>query len=80
MAALASTEFTIDGVPYLLESGCEQAIWPKLCDRVIKHLERIGKEAAANQFSEATVVSVTKLCQRNVTFKLTINPQGNKFR
>lgn len=75
----SSAEFTIDNVRYLLASGCERAIWPKLCDRVIKHLERIGKDAAFSQFGEASCVGTTKICNRIETFKLTINPQGNPF-
>lgn len=80
MAKLFSKEFTIDGIPYLLESGCSNDIWPNLCDRVQKDLIRIGKEAAKSMFSEATAVGKTKFGFGVVTFKLTINPQGNNFR
>lgn len=80
MAKQHSTEFTIDDIPYLLESGCEQAIWPIVCERVIKHLQRVGKEAAKNQFSEATVLSATRIKKQLVSFKLTIHPKGNPFR
>ena len=82
MAKLFSEEFVIDEVPYLLESGCEQYIWPNLCDRVKKHLVRIGKEAAKSQFGAATATGTTKFgsCAGVVSFKLTINPQGNPFR
>jgi hypothetical protein len=80
MAKLFSKEFTIDGIPYLLESGCPNDIWPNLCDRVQKDLIRIGKEAAKSMYSEATAVGMTKFGSGLVSFKLTINPQGNNFR
>lgn len=70
------TQFTIDNVPYQLASDCERAIFPKLCDRVIKHLERVGKESAMHMYGQATTTGKTKLCNRLVSFKLTINPQG----
>ena len=70
------TQFNIDGVPYQLASNCEVVIFPKLCDRVIKHLERIGKEAAKGMYGEATCEGKTKMYGRIVSFKLTINPNG----
>ena len=70
------TQFSIDGVPYQLASNCEAAIFPKLCDRVIKHLERIGKEAAKDMYGESNCTGKTKMCNRIVSFKLTINPNG----
>lgn len=70
------TQFSIDGVNYQLASSCEVSIFPKLCDRVIRHLERIGKESAKNMYGEATCVGKTKMCNRLISFKLTINPQG----
>ena len=70
------TQFSIDGVPYQLASNCEAVIFPKLCDRVIRHLERIRKEAAKGMYGEATCEGKTKMCNRIVSFKLTINPNG----
>lgn len=70
------TQFTLDGTEYQISSDCERVIFPKLCDRVVKHLERIGKETAKGMYGEATVSGKTKLCERVVSFKLTINPQG----
>lgn len=81
MAKLFSEEFIIDDVRYLLESGCENHVWPNLCDRVKKHLVRIGKEAAKNQFGTAKAIGTTKFGNAGiVSFKLTINPEGNPFR
>lgn len=70
------TQFSIDGVPYQLASDCEVVIFPKLCDRVFRRLERIGKDAAQNMYVEATCSGKTKMCNRIVSFKLTINPNG----
>ena len=70
------TQFSIDGVPYQLASDCPQALWPSLCDRVFRHLARIGKEAAQSMYGEATVTGKTKMNKQLLSFKLTINPQG----
>ena len=81
MAKQASKEFTIDGVNYLLASDCEKAIWPKLCDRVEKHIMLIGKESAKSMYGcKATTKGCTTMCNREVVFHLTINPEGNPFR
>ena len=44
--SVAHTQFVIDGTTYMLESGCPQEVWPRLCDRVQKELMRTGKESA----------------------------------
>lgn len=80
MAKQASKEFTIDGVKYLLSSDCEKQIWPKLCDRVEKHLILIGSEAAKYICGPASITGKTKMCNSLVSFHLTINPEGNPFR
>ena len=80
MAKQASKEFAIDGVNYLLSSDCEKQIWPKLCDRVEKHLILIGSEAAKCIYGPASVTGKTKMCNSLVSFQLTINPEGNPFR
>lgn len=76
---MTSTEFTIDGVPYLLKSNCEEAVWSTVCDRVIKQLQRIGKEAAKGMYGPASAEGRTMINRKLVSFKLTINPQGNPF-
>lgn len=75
-----STEFTIDGVPYLLKSNCEESVWPIVCDRVIKQLQRIGKEAAEGMYGPASAEGRTMISRRSVSFKLTIHPSGNNFQ
>lgn len=75
---MTSSEFTIDGVPYLLESNCEYRHWSVIHDRVVKYLERVGKATAV--LFEATVEGSTSINKERVSFKLTINPQGNNFR
>lgn len=80
MAAKYSKEFVIDNVSYLLESSCEQRIWPKLCDRVEKELVRIGKEAAKSMYGMAKASGKTRFGNVGlVTFELTIHPTGNTF-
>lgn len=76
---MQSTEFTIDGVLYLLSSSCEQVIWPKLCDRVQKELIRIGKEVSQDIKFTAVVAGTTKMCNREISFYLTTYPKGNSF-
>lgn len=75
---MTSSEFTIDGVPYLLESSCEYRHWSVIRDRVVKFLERAGKGAVV--LSTATVEGTTEINREPVSFKLTINPTGNPFR
>ena len=75
---MTSSEFTIDGVPYLLESSCEYRHWSVIRDRVIKFLERAGKGAVI--LSTATVEGKTEINRELVSFKLTIYPTGNPFR
>ncbi len=71
------TQFKIDGTDYLIESECSQAVFPRLTDKVIRHLERIGKHAAAEMYGhEAVVSSYTKINNELVKFKLTVNPKG----
>lgn len=72
-------QFIIDGTVYQLDSNCRREIWPSLCDRVGKNLERISKEVAKDIVFEATVVGSTNLCHDKVDFRLTINPQGIKL-
>lgn len=74
---MTSAEFTIDGVPYLLESSCEYRQWAVIHDRVVKYLERVGKETSV--LFTATVEGKTTINREDVSFKLTINPQGNPF-
>ena len=75
---MTSSEFTIDGVPYLLESSCEYRHWSVIRDRVVKFLERVGKDAAI--LTTAAVEGTTEINRELVSFKLTINPTGNPFR
>ena len=75
-----SKEFTVDGNRYLLQSVCPQGLWNFLCDRVEKHLIRYGHEAAKSQIGSPLVEGKTKFGSGLVTFKLTLNPEGNTFR
>lgn len=69
--------FQIDNVEYLLESNCQQACWPRLKDKVIRHLERIGKHSAKDMFGHtAKAEGRTSLNNELVKFQLTINPKG----
>lgn len=71
------TTFSIDGTTYLLQSKCSETFWPRLIDRVHKHLERIGKKSAEHMYGQqATTSGGTKLNNVTVFFDLTINPQG----
>lgn len=71
------TLFNIDGTDYLIESKCSQAAWPRLVDKTIRHLERIGKKAAAEMYgNEAVVHSYTRINHELTGFKLTVNPKG----
>lgn len=71
------TSFQIDGVNYLLEGNTSQAIWPRLIDRVHKHLERIGKESASHMYGNTAVAKgYTKVAGVLTPFHLTINPKG----
>lgn len=73
----AHQQFNIDGVDYLIESNCEKADWPRLVDKVIRHLERIGKYAAKDMCGhKATVRGYTRINNRLAKYYLTINPQG----
>lgn len=75
---MTSSEFTIDGVPYLLESSCEYRHWSVVRDRVVKFLERVGKAGAI--LTTATVEGTTEINRETVSFKLTIYPSGNTFQ
>lgn len=75
---MTSSEFTIDGISYLLESSCEYRHWSVIRDRVVKFLERAGKGAVV--LSTATVEGTTEINRELVSFKLTIYPTGNPFR
>ena len=77
---MTSSEFTIDGVPYLLESSCEYRHWSVIRDRVVKYLERVGKETAKSMLFEATVLGTTSINKELASFKLTIHPSGNSFQ
>lgn len=77
---MLSKEFIIDGNRYLLESSCNPVIWSTVCDRVERHLIRVGSEAAKNQFGSPQVEGNTKLGKELISFKLTLNPTGNNFR
>lgn len=72
--------FVIENTTYLIKSeNCQQAVFPRLVDRVQKELIRYGNKAAAEMGGNtATVVVDTSICQRNVTYTLTINPVGIK--
>lgn len=77
---MTSTEFIIDGVQYLLESDCEYRHWAVIHDRVVKYLERVGKETSKSMLFEATVLGTTSTNKELVSFKLTIHPSGNNFQ
>ncbi|WJN63853.1 hypothetical protein Erwinia_phage_Fougasse_00061 [Erwinia phage Fougasse] len=71
------SQFQVDGTQYLVESDCSNAAFPRLVDKVIRQLERIGKHAAAEMYGhEAVVCSYTKINHELVKCKLTVNPKG----
>lgn len=71
------TQFQIDNVNYYVSSTCEQAIWPRLVDRVVRHIERVGKHAAKDMFGHtASAEGRTKINNNLVKFVVTINPKG----
>lgn len=77
---MTSSEFTIDGISYLLESSCEYRHWSVIHDRVVKYLERVGKKTSKSMLFEATVLGTTSINKELVPFKLTIHPSGNNFQ
>lgn len=71
------TSFQIDNVNYQLESRCHQALWPRLVDKVARHLERIGKTSAAEMYGHsATARGYTTINRQLIQYNLTVNPKG----
>lgn len=71
------TSFQIDNVNYQLSSDCIQALWPRLVDKVARHLERIGKFAAADMYGHsATARGYTTINKQLIKYDLTVNPKG----
>lgn len=70
------SQFQIDGIDYQLSSDCPTEVFPKLCDRVQKHLIRHGAEAAKAMYGQATATGKTKFGCGLLSFKLTIHPEG----
>ena len=71
------SHFNIDGTNYLIESNCNQSIWPRLVDKISRHLERAGKKAALEMKGrKAKVICYTRINKILVRFFLTINPEG----
>lgn len=73
------TNFQVDGTEYLLQANCNSVQWPRLIDKVHKHLERVGKKSAADMFGHtASARCYTKINNVLVKYSLTINPKGIK--
>lgn len=69
--------FQIDNVNYHLESQCQQALWPRVVDKVCRQLERIGKKAAADMYGHsATARGYTTINKQLIKYDLTVNPKG----
>jgi hypothetical protein len=70
-------QFSLDGVEYLLEAKCHQQTWPRLKDRVIRELTRMGKESAKEMYGRtARAMGLTILNKESICFFITINPKG----
>lgn len=75
--SMMHVSFQLDNVNYLLEANCNERIFRRLSDRVIKLLERIGKEAAKDMYGHAArVTGYTKINNELITHYITINPEG----
>lgn len=71
------SQFEIDGIKYMLEAECPQAVWPRVCDRVQKELMRYGKDSAKEVFGrKATSTAYISIMGRTVRVQLTVNPEG----